>query len=473
MNKSVKEYLESLKGKKIAFVGMGVANTPSAVWLASKGLNVTACDCKDRAYVGEENCFALEKAGAVLHLGEDYLNGIEDMDVIFRSNGIMPHQNVWVGECIKRGQCVTTESAEFMRLCNSKIIAVTGSNGKTTTSTIIKECLQKSGKSVLLGGNIGKALLPELEWLGEEDYVVAELSSFQLLAMGNLVNKPYITVVTNLEATHLDHHQTLDEYVDAKRNLLIYQGRDSIAVLNADCDYSLAGTVYHDMRYDVRGEGREFSLDHPVKNGAFADENGEIWYASSGKTEYIMNKGCIKIPGNHNAENYLAAISALHGLVENSVFKEVAEEFGGVEHRIEFVKTVGGVNYYNDSIATSPSRVISCLNSFSGKIIMICGGSDKKNDMAPMMPYIAKKVKLLILNGATSEKIYAALLRYNGAVAPKVIKTENLESAVKAARENASPGDNVVLCPACPAFDQFKNFEKRGEKYKELVRGFE
>ncbi|MCD7723132.1 MAG: UDP-N-acetylmuramoyl-L-alanine--D-glutamate ligase [Clostridiales bacterium] len=473
MNSQVKEYLNSLRGKKIAFVGLGVANLPSAKWLASKGLSVFACDLNGRDYVGEENCRELEQLGAVLCLGKSYLDQIDDMDIIFRSNGILPFQNEWITRAVERGQCVTTESELFVKLCTSKIIAVTGSNGKTTTSTLIAKCLEKGGKTVLLGGNIGKALLPELEWLGPEDYVVAELSSFQLLTMGNLKNKPGVAVVTNIESTHLDHHVNLDEYVDAKRNVLIYQSNDSLAVLNADCDYSIGGRVYHDMRYDVRGALREFSVKHPVENGAYMDSEGGIYFSCGGHAEYIMNKKDIKIPGSHNVENYLAAICALWGVVNKDVFLSVAESFGGVEHRIEFVRIAAGVKYYNDSIATSPSRVISCLNSFNEKIVMICGGSDKKNDFSPMVPYIVEKVRLLILNGATAGRIYDSLLAYNGAETPEIIKTDTLQNAVQLARDNARPGESVVLCPACPAFDQFKNFEKRGEKFKEIVQGFD
>ncbi len=472
MNKAVIKYLNSLKNMKIAFVGMGVANTPSAIWLASKGLDVYACDCNGREYIGEDNCALLEEYGAHLCLGKTYLDDIDKMDIIFRSNGILPLQNAWIGQCIERGQIVTTESEIFIKLCNSKTIAVTGSNGKTTTSTLIEKCLKEDGKRTFLGGNIGKALLPELEWLDKDDYVVAELSSFQLLTMGNLIEKPDIAVVTNIEATHLDHHLSLDEYVDSKRNVLIYQKPDALAVLNADCDYSIGGRVYHDMRYDIRGREREFSIKHPVDNGAYMDIDGHIYFSENGQKDYIMDKTDIKIPGSHNIENYLTAICALWGIVKKDTFKTVANNFAGVEHRIEFVRTVNGVNYYNDSIATSPSRVISCLNSFDSKLVMISGGSDKKNDFSVMAPYIIDKVKLLILNGNTADKIYDCIKEHDKNENVKIIKVNTLEEAVEKAHENAHPGDNVVLCPACPAFDQFKNFEKRGEKFKTMVQEF-
>ena len=298
---------------------------------------------------------------------------------------------------------------------------------------------------------------------------------FRSLTMGNLVNSPDVAVVTNIECTHQDHHISLDEYVDAKRNILIYQNENCRTVLNADCDYSIGGRVYHDMRYDVRGSLAEFSIRHSVKNGAYMKENGDIVYAENGAETYVMNKDDIIIPGMHNIENYCTAISAVWGLVDTANMQDIARTFGGVEHRIEYVREFNGVRYYNDSIATSPSRVISGLKAFGKKIIVIMGGSDKGNDMSEMVPYILKYVKLLVLNGATADKIYDAVTNYDGfeASGTKVVKTDVLENALAIAKEEAEQGDVVTLCPACPAFDQFKTFEYRGRKFKELVNGFD
>lgn len=472
--KNYTEYLESLKGKKVAFVGMGVANVPSAKWLASHGVAVWACDKRDREYIGKDVCSELEALGVHFSLGGDYLAVLPEMDIVFRSHGIMPFQNPWIMECIKRGQTVTTEMEVFFNLCPAKIIAVTGSNGKTTTSTLIAKFLEAEGKNVFLGGNIGRALMPELENITKDDIAVVELSSFQLLTMGNMVNKPDVAVVTNIEETHLDHHVNLDEYVDAKRNILIYQSSDAKTVLNADCDYSIGGTVYHDMRYDVRGKLSEFSLKGPVKCGAYLAENGNIIYSDNGKETVIMNKDDIKIPGIHNVANYLTAITATWGMVSVDTVKTVAKTFGGVEHRMEFVREFNGVKYYNDSIATSPSRVISGLLAFDQKIIMIAGGSDKGNDMSEMVPYILDKVKLLVLNGRTAEKIFKSVTENEGYKnsALEIVKTDTMENALKIAKDRAVSGDIVSLCPACPAFDQFKTFEYRGRKFKELVNGF-
>jgi UDP-N-acetylmuramoylalanine--D-glutamate ligase len=474
MTAEVKKYLESMKGKKIAFVGMGVANVPCAKWLAKRGAEVYACDKRNKEYIGTGDCEEMEALGVHFSLGDNYLDILPQMDIVFRSHGILPFQNPWIGECIERGQKVTTEMEVFFSLCPAKIIGVTGSNGKTTTTTIISEMLKAAGKKVYLGGNIGKALMPELETISESDYAIVELSSFQLLTMGNMIKKPDISVVTNIEITHQDHHTSLDEYVDAKRNILIYQSPESKTVLNADCDYSIGGRVYHDMRFDVRGRLYEFSIKHPVKNGTYMAENGDIIYSENGCKTVVMNKNDIIIPGMHNVENYCTAISAVWGLVPVEVMKNIAQTFGGVEHRIEFVREFKGVKYYNDSIATSPSRVVSGLKAFNQKIIMICGGSDKGNDMSQMVPLILEKVKLLVLNGATADKIYEAVTSNENYAASglKIKKTDTMQNALEIAKNSSEAGDIVSLCPACPAFDQFKTFEYRGRAFKQLVNDF-
>lgn len=471
---NAKKYIDSIKGKKVAFVGMGVANTPCARFLAKNGIEVYACDKRDKEYIGSELCQELEELGVHFSLGDSYLDILPKMDIIFRSNGILPFQNPWVMECIERGQVVTSEMEVFFEYCPAKIFAVTGSNGKTTSTTLIAKMLEAQGKKVYLGGNIGKALMPELETITENDVAVVELSSFQLLTMTNMVSKPDVAVVTNIESTHLDHHVNLDEYVDSKRNILIYQNANQRTVLNADCDYSIGNRVYHDMRFDVRGQLFEFSIKHPVENGAYMDENGDIYYIENGSKTYVMNRKDIVIPGDHNIENYCTAISATWGEVDVEIYKQIATTFGGVEHRIEFVREFDGVRYYNDSIATSPSRVISGLKAFGKKINVIMGGSDKGNDMSEMVPYILKYVKLLVLNGATADKIYDTIVNFDSYDASdiEIVKVETLAQAVALIKEKSTKGDVVSLCPACPAFDQFKTFEYRGREFKKLVSEF-
>lgn len=470
------KYLATLENKKVAFVGMGVANTPCAEYLARNGITVYACDKRDKEYIGSEVCEKLESLGVHFSLGENYLDILPDMDVVFRSHGILPFQNPWIGECIERGQTVTTEMEVFFRYCPCKLYAVTGSNGKTTSTTLIAKMLEAQGNRVFLGGNIGKALMPTLEEITENDVAVVELSSFQLLTMGNLTNQPDVAVVTNIECTHQDHHISLDEYVDAKRNILIYQNASQRTVLNADCDYSIGNRVYHDMRFDVRGVLSQFSIRHEVERGAYMEpDTGDIYYAENGNRTYVMNRRDIAIPGDHNIENYCTAISAVWGSVSIENIVKIARTFGGVEHRIEFVREVDGVRYYNDSIATSPSRVISGLKAFGRPIIVLMGGSDKGNDMSEMVPYILKYVKLLVLNGATADKIYDTVVK--AADYPesglRIIKVPTMQEALLVAKENAVEGDIVSLCPACPAFDQFKTFEYRGREFKRLVNTFE
>lgn len=470
------KYLKTIQGKKVAFVGMGVANTPCAAFLAKNGIEVYALDKRDKEYIGKEACAELERLGVRFSLGENYLDILPQMDIVFRSHGILPFQNSWIGECIKRKQTVTTEMEVFFRYCPARMIAVTGSNGKTTTTTLIAEMLKKAGHKVYLGGNIGKALMPALETITKDDFAVVELSSFQLLTMGNLVSRPDVAVVTNIECTHQDHHISLDEYVDAKRNILIYQNPSQRTVLNADCDYSIGNRVYHDMRYDVRGKLYQFSIRRKLDNGAYMDPcDGNIYFAENNQTTRIMHRSDIVIPGEHNIENYCTAIAAVWEYVTPEIIQSVARSFSGVEHRIEFVREYKGVRYYNDSIATSPSRVISGLKAFGERIIVIMGGSDKGNDMSEMVPYILQYVKVLVLNGATADKIYDAILddSHFEESGLKVLKTDTLQNALLLAKENAAQGDIVSLCPACPAFDQFKTFEYRGREFKRLVNEFE
>lgn len=474
MTEKVQKYIEQLKDKKVAFVGMGVANVPCAEFLASFGVTVFACDSKDEEYVGKDVCNRLKSLGVHFSLGDTYLDVLPEMDIIFRSNGIMPLKNPWIGECIGRGQKVTTEMEVFFELCPAKIIAITGSNGKTTTTTLISEMLKADGYNVYMGGNIGKAMMPCLNSITKDDIAVVELSSFQLMTMDNIKNKPDIALFTNIEATHLDWHSSLDEYVNAKRNLLINQSSHSKCILNADCDYSIGGSVNHDIRHDVRGSLFEFSIQKKVDNGAYLAGDGSIIYNDGGMETLIMNRNDIRLPGLHNVENYCAAICTAWGLVKPDTMKKIPSSFAGVEHRIEFVREFDGVKYYNDSIATSPSRVISGLRAFDKKIIVIQGGSDKGNDLSVMTDDLIKYTKLIVLNGATAERIENAVKSnpsFN-AEALEIMKVKTLEEAVMYAKEQAVSGDIVSLCPACPAFDQFKTFEYRGRKFKEIVNGF-
>lgn len=458
MNKTDK-FFESIKGKKVCFVGIGTSNLPLIELFAEKGAVVSACDRQNYEALGD-NAVRAEKAGAKLILGDDYLKRI-DTEILFRSPGT-PFYLPELEALKKKGVIVTSEMEVFFDLCPCKIIAVTGSDGKTTTTTVISEFLKAEGKTVHLGGNIGTPLLPIIESINEDDYAVVELSSFQLISMRK---SPEIAVVTNLAPNHLDIHKDMDEYVESKKNIILHQNAFSKAVLNLDNDIS------DSFSSDVRGQLIKFSRKKNVENGAYLDGDN-IVYNDYGKLTEIMNYKDIKIPGMHNVENYLAAISAVWGIVSVENIVKVAESFGGVEHRAEFVRELDGVKYYNDSIASSPTRTaIGTLSLYEKKIIIIAGGYDKHIPYEPLGPVICKKVKVLILMGDTAPKIEKAVKEspeYSENT-PVIINVNNMEEAVNAARKNAKKGDIVSLSPASASFGLYKNFMQRGNHFKDIV----
>ncbi len=458
MNKTDK-FFDSIKGKRVCFVGIGTSNLPLIELFAKKGAVVSACDRQSYEALGD-NAKRAEKAGAQLILGDDYLSNI-DTDILFRSPGT-PFYKPELEALKKKGVVVTSEMEVFFDLCPCKIIAVTGSDGKTTTTTIISELLKAAGKTVHLGGNIGTPLLPIIESIGEDDYAVVELSSFQLISMRK---SPDIAVVTNLAPNHLDIHKDMDEYIESKRNIVLHQNAFSKAVLNLDNEIS------DSFSKDVRGKLVKFSRRNTVENGAYLD-NDTIFYNDYGKITEIMSYKNIRIAGMHNVENYLAAISAVWGIVNTDTIVEVAKTFGGVEHRAEFVRELDGVEYYNDSIASSPTRTImGTLSLYDEKIIVIAGGYDKHIPYEPLGPVICDKVKLLILLGDTAPKIEKAVKESENYKEnnPVIIKVDNMEQAVEAARKHAQKGDRVSLSPASASFGLYKNFVERGNHFKSIV----
>ncbi len=453
-------FFENLKGKEIALVGIGVSHTGLIKMLAGMGLDVTAYDRRTREELGPV-CDDLEAAGARLELGPKYLKRLRG-DIIFRTPG-MNYFTPELVEVRKAGCIVTSEMEVFFDLCPCKIIGVTGSDGKTTTTTLIAEMLRAEGKTVHLGGNIGKALLPEIESVKATDYAVVELSSFQLISMRQ---SPDISVITNIAPNHLDVHKNMEEYIDAKTNIFLHQNGFSKTVLNGD------NRITNGFARQVRGQLNLFSRLRAVQQGAWMDQNGIIWYSINDSQTRLMPADTIRLPGVHNIENYLAAISAVWGLVSKDTIRRVAREFGGVEHRIEFVRELDGVKWYNDSIATSPTRTIAGLNSFNQKLIIIAGGYDKKIPFEPLAPEILKNVKILILTGATAPKIEAAVTSCPGYAESglRILHARDLADAVAQARDASAPGDIVSLSPACASFDAYPNFEARGRHFKELVQ---
>ena len=459
MDSRVNAFYESLQGKRVAVCGIGISNTPLIEKLIGCGARITACDRRGREQLGEL-AGKLEENGVELHLGDDYLKNIK-ADILFRTPG-MSYFTPELTEYRRRGMVITSEMEVFFSVCPCRIIAVTGSDGKTTTTTLIAEMLKRAGKTVWLGGNIGAPLLPQAGQMQPDDYAVVELSSFQLMSMRQ---SPDIAVVTNLAPNHLDIHKDMQEYMDAKKNILLHQTGFGRAILNLDNDVTrlFAGLT--------RGDTLFFSRRQPVSTGAYVGGDGMICFARNGEAQPVMHREDIKLPGEHNVENYLAAIAAVWGIVPPGVMKETAETFAGVEHRIELVRERKGVRWYNDSIASSPTRTIAGLNAFRQKVILIAGGYDKHIPFDVLGPKVVEKVKTLILCGATSDKIEAAVKKSPGYEAghPDILRVGNMQEAVRAADSTAADGDIVTLSPACASFDQYPNFAARGIHFKELV----
>jgi len=460
MEQNCKRFLESLKGKTIALCGIGGSHLPLISLFGKYGAHVLACDKRNREALGE-NGIKAEEAGAELRLGDDYLKDLK-ADIIFRTPGMKYYMEELI-QARQNGMVVTSEMEVFFDLCPCKIIAVTGSDGKTTTTTIISELLKAQGYTVHLGGNIGKPLLPEIETIAPDDIAVVELSSFQLISMRK---SPDIAVVTNLAPNHLDIHKDMQEYIDAKKNIVLHQNAFGKAVLNLDNDISNSFEEY------LRGQCCKFSRRRKVTNGAYMNSDGQIIMNCYGTESVIMHSSDIKIPGLHNIENYLAAISAVWGMVTPEVIRSVAVNFGGVEHRAELVRVLDGVKYYNDAIGTSPTRTMKgTLSLYDRKIILIAGGYDKHLSYDEMGELVPDKVKVLILFGATADKIEAATkaAKSYSEGNPLILRVGSMEEAVAAARKHAADGDIVSMSPASASFDMYKNFAEKGLHFKRLV----
>lgn len=455
---TLETYLRSLEGKRLLVLGIGVSNRPLMRMLLRRGLDVTACDKTPREELSDD-VLALERLGAKLRLGPDYLENLSG-DVVFRTPGMRP--DVPALEALRAaGAEVTSEMEVFFRICPCPIIAVTGSDGKTTTTTLISEMLKHAGYRVWIGGNIGEPLLPHAADMMPEDVAVVELSSFQLMTM---TSSPRVAVVTNLAPNHLDLHKDMAEYVAAKENIYLHQTENDKLVVNADNDYT-AG-----FAKKAKGRVVRFSRQTKPEHGCWLD--GDTVY-HNGKA--VMTRADIKIPGLHNVENYMAAICATEDFVSHDDVLAVAREFGGVEHRIELVRIRRGVRIYNDSIASSPSRTIAGLRSFDQKVILIAGGYDKHIPFDGLGREICGHVKLLVLCGATADAIAAAVhaAPEYAPGKPEILILHDFRQAVLTAVNRGEDGDVVTLSPACAAFDQFKNFMVRGETFKQIVREME
>ena len=437
------QYINSIKGKRIAVIGIGISNEPLIRLLCAGGCDVTACDRRTFEELGEK-ALELIDLGAKLKLGEAYLEGI-NADIVFRTPGLMPFDN-HLEVARKNGAEITSEMELFFKMCPCKIFAVTGSDGKTTTTTIISELLKAQGYKVHLGGNIGKPLLCETALMSSEDFAVLELSSFQLHSM---TCSPDVAVITNISPNHLDKHKDYQDYIDAKKQIFLNMKENGVLVLNADDEIV---STFPGQRF--------FSIEKEV-DGAFCLDG--IVYRGGRK---LMSADEIYLPGEHNIKNFMAAFAATLGYVDDDVCINVAKEFKGVEHRLETVRTLNGITFVNDSIGSSPSRTIAGLRAMRKPPVLILGGYDKKIPFDALGEEVVKLAKKAVITGATADKIKAAIDR---AGVFEYYMTEDFDEAVKKAYDVSEEGDIVLFSPACASFDHFKNFEERGKHFKNLV----
>ncbi|MBQ8141103.1 MAG: UDP-N-acetylmuramoyl-L-alanine--D-glutamate ligase [Clostridia bacterium] len=466
--------IEELRGTRCDVLGIGISNLPLIEILLGAGASVTARDKKSREALGD-NAFRLEEKGVRLILGENYLDGI-DADVIFRSPGIRPDLPQ-ITSAVRKGAVLLSEMELFFKLTKSNIIAVTGSDGKTTTTTLTHLFLSKQlerhgGARAYVGGNIGAPLLPKYEEMTERDYAVLELSSFQLMTMGKA---PSRAAITNVTPNHLNWHADMDEYIRAKRNVF---GEETLLVLNAENDITrdIANERGRDM---ILFSSKKASFDEIVSSAmknvsAVFLRNGKLVYSDGSTEDIILDASEIKLAGIHNVENYMTAIALTWGLVDKDIYAEVASSFGGVEHRLEFVREYMGVKYYNSSIDSSPTRTSAALSAIKTPKIVICGGYDKNIPFEPLADALCENAKCAVLTGAAAMKIKNALLscpKYSPEKL-KIVEEDEFDDAVLTARDCAESGDTVLLSPACASFDRFSNFEERGNHFKKLVLSF-
>lgn len=460
---TLQEYVDSLRGKRVAVLGIGVSNTPLIDLLLDNGLPITVCDMRDECTM-EDEAEILSTRGAELRLGSGYLDALEGFDVIFRTPGLLPTDPHLVA-AREHGATVTSEMEAFFQLCPCRTIGITGSDGKTTTSSIIAELLKAGGKRVHLGGNIGKPLLTEIPDIHPDDVAVLELSSFQLHSI-NI--RPDVAVITNVSPNHLDKHPTYEDYIESKKRIFLNQTGDDLLVLNRDNGIT--------ARFAEEAGSRvvQFSHRETVKNGVFC-RDGMLYYSHDYAVEAIIPETEILLPGEHNVENYMAAFAAVDGLVSPEMCRQVARTYGGVRHRLELIRKLDGVSYINDSIATSPTRTIAGLRAMRTKPILIAGGHDKHVSFDRLADEIAERVKALYLTGDTAEQIEKAVRKsvfFDPSRLP-IYVVPDLKTAVEEARAHSIPGDVILLSPACSSFDRFKNFAERGDTFRKIVLEFE
>ena len=458
MNKKLEEFESYIEGKKVAIIGLGVSNIPLLEYMNKLGAKVTVFDNREK--IPKEYLEKINNYGIEYFFGSECLSNLKNFDIVFRAPSCMPTKKELV-KAKEEGAIVITEIELLIKMCPGKVIGVTGSDGKTTTTTLIYEMLKEKGYNCYLGGNIGIPLFTKLSEMKEEDFVILELSSFQLM---NMTVSPNISVITNITPNHLDIHSSYEEYIDAKKNIFKYQSENDIVVLNYDNELT------RNCAKDANSKVIFFSSETKLDDGVILDGD-VIKLCNDQIRRHIINTKDILLRGKHNYENICAAIAATKSLVDLDTQIAVIKKFSGVEHRTEFVREIDGVKWYNDSIGTSPTRTIAGLYSFEEPIVLIAGGYDKHLDYTPIAKPILEKVKTLILIGQTAEKIFLAVKEEEEKQGKKldIYMCETLEDTVKLAKKSARNGDIVLFSPASASFDMFKNFAERGNKFKEIV----
>lgn len=440
MNKKLDKFNEKLKKSKIAIIGLGVSNIPLLDYLNNFNCNV-------EIFSDKKIEIDLSKYNYKIH--EDGLKDLVGFDIIFRSPGCLPTRSEIVKE-IERGCYVTTEVEEVIKLCPCKVIGVTGSDGKTTTTTLIDLVLRSSGYRTFLGGNIGTPLFTKIKDMKKEDIVVLELSSFQLMGMDV---SPDISIITNITPNHLNVHKDYQEYIDSKCN--IYKYGPGKLILNDDNEVTKNLKSDRDIRY--------FSRNH--KTNSFYTIDGYIYFDD----HKVLDCKKLKLRGIHNYENICACLAATSELIDFKKALDAICEFNGVEHRLEFVREINGVKWYNDSASSSPMRTTAGLNAFDEKIVLIAGGCDKKLDYSSFGKPILEHVSKLILFGSTSNKIYDAVMDTKTNENIEIYQEKTLDDVINRAKKVSIPGEIVLFSPAATSFDMFKNFADRGNQFKEKV----
>jgi len=459
VNTKLEEFNKNLNNKKVAIIGLGVSNEPLIDYLYNLKAKISVFDKRTEEKIDTNILKKIQKYNIDKYFGENYLSKLKDFDIIFKSPSCRPDLPEIQAE-IERGAKLTSEIELVLELAPCKIVAVTGSDGKTTTTSLIYEILKNKYKCYL-GGNIGIPLFTQIKDMKPEDIVVLELSSFQLMTMQK---SPNIAVVTNVTPNHLDIHKSYEEYMEAKANIFKNQEENDILILNNDNE------ITKNFVKQANGKVILFSSKEKIENGVIYHD-GIIKVVEDGLRRHILKLKDTNLRGIHNAENICAAIAATKELVEIEDQISAIKKFQGVQHRLEFVKEINGVKWYNDSIASSPTRTIAGLNSFDEEIVLIAGGYDKHLDYEPIAEPILNKVKTLILMGQTAGKIYNSVKQKQEETnkAIDIYKVDSLEEAIEKAAKYAKTNQIVLFSPASASFDMFKNFEERGNKFKELV----